>query len=229
MARAAQRAGVTIIVATPHVSRRYANDGQTIRERVQTMRRALREADIELDVRSGAKIAFARLADLSDDELSALRLGDGPWLLVESPLAWVVNDFESVLDEVHRRGHWILLAHPERSPLFLRNRPRLHALVSSGMLCSVTASSLLGAFGRDVQHFALGLIRDGLVANLASNAHDSVRRPPTALGDVFATIADMPEAKAQFEWMTSDLPRAILEGDVLPKPPAGASWPATSI
>lgn len=222
LARAAEKAGLTTLVATPHVSWRYVNGPEVIREGVEAVRLALRAARIELDVRPGAEIAVARLGDLSDDELCALRLGDGPWLMIESPLTSGVGDLEGVLDALHRRGHWIVLAHPERSPLFLRDPLRLGALVSRGMLCSITASSLVGAFGREVRSFALALIREGLVQNVTSDAHDAVHRPPIVRSDILAAAAQVPELLTQVEWLTCDVPRAILQGDVLPKPPRRA-------
>jgi protein-tyrosine phosphatase len=173
LARVAKKAGLTIVVATPHVSWRYVNGPEVIREGLDAVRSAIRTARIELDVQHGAEIEVARLGDLSDDELCALRLGDGPWLLIESPLTGGIVDLESALGVIHRRGHWIVLAHPERSPLFLRDPRRLRALLSRGMLCSITASSLVGAFGREVQSFALALAREGLVHNVTSDAHDA--------------------------------------------------------
>jgi protein-tyrosine phosphatase len=222
LARVAEKAGMTTVVATPHVSWRYVNGPQVIREGLHAVRRAVRAARIELDVRPGAEIEVARLGDLSDDELCALRLGDGPWLMIESPLTWGVMDLESVLDAVHRRGHWIVLAHPERSPLFLREPRRLGALVSRGMLCSLTASSLVGAFGPEIRSFALALAREGLVHNVTSDAHDAVRRPPVVRSNILAAAAHMPELSARVEWLTYEMPRAILEGDPLPSPPAAS-------
>jgi protein-tyrosine phosphatase len=223
LAYVAEKAGLTTLVATPHVSWRYVNGPAVIRQGVEAVRCALATAHIEVEIRGGAEIAMARLGDLSDDELCALRLGDGPWLMIESPLTLDVGDLESVLDSVHRRGHWILLAHPERSPLFLRDPPRLAALVSRGILCSITASSLVGVFGQDVRSFALSLVREGLVHNVASDAHDAIHRPPAVRSNILAATAQVPELWDRLEWLTSDVPRAILEGDVLPKPPVASS------
>ena len=222
LARTAERAGLTTLVATPHVSGRYVNGPEVIRQGVDAVRSAVRAARIQLDVRPGAEIAVPRLGDLSDDELCRLRLGDGPWLLIESPLTRGVGNLESVLDELHRRGHWIVLAHPERSPLFHRDPRRLRALVARGMLCSITASSLVGAFGRDVLNFAVALGREGLVHNVTSDAHDAVHRPPVVGADILAAAAYVPELSARLEWLTYEMPRAILEGDVLPRPPAAS-------
>jgi protein-tyrosine phosphatase len=220
LARVAQQAGLTTLVATPHVSWRYVNGPEVIRHGVEAVRTALRAERIGVQVRPGAEIAVSRLGGLSDDELCALRLGDGPWLLIESPLTPGAGGLETILDAVHRRGHWIVLAHPERSPVFLRDPRRLGTLVSRGMLCSITASSLVGVFGSEVRRFALALMREGLVHNITSDAHDAVHRPPALRSDILAATADRPDLSARIDWMTDEIPRAILEGDVLPKPPA---------
>jgi protein-tyrosine phosphatase len=222
LGRAAARSGVKTLVATPHVSRRYPNGPRVIRERVQAVQSALRVAGVELEIRPGAEIAHTRLEDLSDEDLCGLRMGDGPWLMIESPLAASAADFEAALDAVHARGHWIVLAHPERSPLFRRDPRRLGALVARGVLCSLTASSLVGVFGSHVRRFALALVREGLVHNVTSDAHDPVRRPPSLAEDILVTAARVPELRDRVEWLTCDMPRAILEGDVLPKQPATA-------
>ena len=219
LARVAQQAGLTTLVATPHVSWRYVNGPEAIHHGVEAVRTALRTERIGVEVRPGAEIAVSRLGDLSDDQLCALRLGDGPWLMIESPLTPGGGDLETILDAIHRRGHWIVLAHPERSPVFLRDPRRLGTLVSRGVLCSITASSLVGVFGSSVRRFALALMREGLVHNVTSDAHDAVRRPPVVRTDILAATADSPELSARIQWMTDEVPRAILEGDVLPKPP----------
>jgi protein-tyrosine phosphatase len=222
LARVANESGIRTVVATPHVSWRYVNGPEVIRDGIDALRSAVRAARIDLEVERGAEIDLGRLNDLSDDDLCALRLGDGPWVLIESPLTWGVVDLESTLDAVSRRGHWIVLAHPERCPLFLRNPRRLRALVSRGILCSITASSLVGAFGREVQSFAFALARERLMHNVTSDAHDAVYRPPMVRSDVLAAAAYVPELLGQLEWLTCEVPRAILEGDPLPQPPAAS-------
>ena len=219
LARVARSQGTTTLVATPHVSWRYVNDPSIIAREVKAVRGAIREAGLDLRIQSGAEIAVPRLGDLTDEALCELRLGDGPWLLIESPLTLEAGDLEGVLDAVQRRGHWIVLAHPERSPLFLRNPQRLGSIVAKGVLCSITASSLSGAFGQRIQSFAAALIHEGLVHNVSSDAHDVDRRPPVVRCHIEAATAHVPELAGRIEWLTCEVPQAIITGEVLPKPP----------
>jgi protein-tyrosine phosphatase len=219
LAEAAEAAGMTTLVATPHVSWRYLNDAASVVAGVELVRTALRDRGIGVDVRAGAEIAMTRVSDLSDDELHGLRLGDGEWLLIECPLGQNAGDFELLLRALQRRGHRIVLAHPERSPLLRRDPSRLLALVSEGMLSSITAGSLVGVFGRDVRRFAIALAQAGLVHNVASDAHDAIHRPPSVREAIMAASGDAPELRLRLGWLTQDIPRAILQGAPLPAPP----------
>jgi protein-tyrosine phosphatase len=90
----------------------------------------------------------------------------------------------------------------------------LERLVDGGALTSVTAGSLDGRFGRSARAFALGLIRDGIVHNVASDAHDETRRPPS-----IALELGRSGLGGLVNWLTEGVPAAILGGDDLPPRP----------
>ena len=137
---------------------------------------------------------------------------------MEPPFAPIAIGLEYILSALQRDGFRILLAHPERCPAFHRDPLMLQSLVSSGVLTSITAGSLVGQFGGEVRRFALGLVRDGLVHNVASDAHDAVRRPPGLAGELEA--AGLTGLRG---WTTEAVPQAILDGQPLPPRPAEAA------
>jgi protein-tyrosine phosphatase len=161
-------------------------------------------------------VALTRALDLPDDELRALRLGRGPWLLVECPSTPSAAGFDEALYELSARGHRILLSHPERCPAFQRDPAVLERLVTNGMLSSLTAGSLTGRFGRHVRAFAGRLVHDGLVHNIASDAHDLRQRPP-GVGNALEAGGLGDE---QADWLVRAVPRAVLAGDAIPPAPA---------
>jgi protein-tyrosine phosphatase len=222
LARQAVAGGTSTIVATPHVNRHWRVDPLELAGRVTAMRDALDEDGIELDVASGGEIAITRLADLRAEEIDALRLGEGPYLLLECPIDPTPWDFDAVLLKLHERGEAILLAHPERCPLFQREPQRLVRLVEAGLLCSITAGSMWGQFGRRVRDFTIELLRAGLVHDVASDAHDSERRPPGLGGAFTSAERDLPGISRQADWLSRLAPAAILAGESLPaRPGAG--------
>jgi protein-tyrosine phosphatase len=172
LAAAAAAGGTRTIVATPHVSWDHpANDAASIAEDVARCNDALRAAGVAVQILTGAEVAMTRAVDLPDEELWALHLAGGPWLLLECPLHPAAAGFERVARELQARGHGILLAHPERSPAFQRDDALLEGLVRDGMLASVTASSLHGVFGRSVEATARRWLDRGLVADASTDAH----------------------------------------------------------
>jgi protein-tyrosine phosphatase len=203
-------------VATPHVSREYpGNTAERIAEGVAQVNEALQREGVPLEVLTGAEVAGTRVGELSDDELTALRLGGGPYLLLESPLSPTATGFEAVAAALAVRGHRILLAHPERCPAFQRDPGAYARLVDQGMLGQVTAGALVGRFGRHVQAFGHRLLREGLAHDVASDAHSVDKRPPSIR-------AELEEAGygAQADWLGRDVPRAVLSGEPLPPAPA---------
>ena len=214
LARGAVARGVRTIVATPHVSWDMPhNTAASIAEGVAAVNGALQDAGVPLDVLTGGEVAMSRAGDLEPSELDALRLGGGPWLLVECPFSPAAGGIEAILRGLATRGHRILLAHPERSPAFMP-AGRLAAFVETGMLAQVTATSLTGGFGREVQRVARAFVRDGLAHVISSDAHDATKRPPGMREHIeragFATLAD---------WLTDAMPAAIVAGDPLPPRP----------
>lgn len=214
LARAAVAAGTRTLLATPHVSFSYPNEASTIARLVGELNERLRTEGIALEVRPGAEIAMTRLADAEPGELSRLGLGGSRWLLVEPPFTPVLTGLDSILLSLQRDGHRVLLAHPERCHAFHRDPEMLESLVRSGVLTSVTAGSLVGQFGAEVRRFALRLARDGLIHNVASDAHDHVQRPPGMAAELqragLAPLAD---------WLTRQVPEAILtDGEIPPRP-----------
>jgi protein-tyrosine phosphatase len=216
LAKEAALTGTTVLVATPHRNGRWQPPVETIAAGVERLRAGLAAAGVALDVRAGAEVAMEQAVALGDDELAGLRLGGGPWLLLESPFGAAGPELERVVDGLMARGHRILLAHPERSPA-LRDRPqRLRALVERGARCSITAASLAGGFGPQAQWSSLELLRSGLAHSVDSDAHHVYGRPPGLRDGMAAAIARLPGLEARAEDLTTGVGAAILAGDPLP-------------
>jgi protein-tyrosine phosphatase len=232
LARATLEAGIDTIVATPHVSSRYPNRPETVRRTLDELRAALAQASVPLTVHPGAEIALDQLVELSDEELAALAIGGGRFLLLESPLSAGAGDVEPLLHNAVQRGFRVVLAHPERSPQFQRDPAQLNRLAGAGVLMSVTAGALSGGFGDRARRLAARMLREGIVHNLASDMHDRRRRPPGIAGPVAEASELGPEVEAQLDWLADAVPRAILDGGRLPPmptpprpaPPGRLSW-----
>jgi protein-tyrosine phosphatase len=215
LANAAAAAGIRTLVATPHVNRRYPNNPETIGPLVDLLNERLVEDGVPVVVRPGAEIGIAHAPQLSAEQLSRLHLGDGPWLLLEPSFTHLATGFERTVVDLQRDGHRVVLAHPERCAAFHRDPSLLESLVNAGALTSITAGALVGRFGEQIRRFALRLARDGLIHNVASDAHDHVRRPP-GIARELEQVGLGPLAG----WLTEGVPAAILTGAAVPPRPA---------
>src|SRR4051812_13747625 len=214
MGRAAVDGGVETIVATPHVSGTYPNDPLTFAERVAAVQTALNDADVPLRVLPGAEIAHGMFQDLSEDALRAAGLGGtAKWILFEAPFGGPMPFIDRMVDDLQIRGFQILLAHPERIGAFQRDIELLQKLVDQGCLCSVTAGSVAGQFGKTIQRFTSELFARGLVHNLASDAHDANHRSPALRPVLEKAVAEQPELEQSLEWLCSEVPRAVVAGE----------------
>jgi protein-tyrosine phosphatase len=212
LARAAAAQGTTVLVATPHVTYDHPeNTSERILTAVEEVNRTFRKQRIDVMVLPGAEVALERAGELDDDELAALRLGGGPWLLVECPMFAGGMGVDGQLHALASRGNKIVLAHPERCPVFQTDLGRLERLVDAGMLGQITASALTGQFGRTVERIARDMVDRGLIHIAASDAHDAQRRAP-----VIRDHLDDAGFDGLAPWMGMDVPEAVLAGTPIP-------------
>ena len=223
LARAAAAQGTRTMAATPHIDLRWRVDPSRVPVAVEALNAQLDAAGVDLEIVQGGEIASERLPGLSPADRDAVRLGGGPYLLIECPHAATGQSFAMTVFALIAKGERVLLAHPERSPVFHADTESLERLVQAGALSSITAGSLTGRFGETVRRFTLRLVSDGLVHAVTSDAHDDVRRPPALASALESADRSLPGLADQASWYVHDAPAAILAGDpipVRPEPPA---------
>jgi protein-tyrosine phosphatase len=213
IARAAVADGVHLMVATPHVNGHYMPDPATIRTAVAELNNALAAEGVALVVSPGAEIAVSELPRLDDGVLRQLSLGESNTLLIESPYVNAVPFLEQMLFDLQARGFRVILAHPERSPMLAKDRDLLGRLVDREILCSVTAGSLAGRFGRRVRAATLELIQHRLVHNVASDAHDTAQRPPGLTAGLEGAGKLLSGFEGLTRWLTEEVPTALLNSE----------------
>ena len=230
MAREAVDANIQIMVATPHVRADYEGiTAARIAAAAEQLNARIEEEGLPLRVIPGAEVAIPKLDELADDELTLLSLGSGGYVLLESPYGRSPVDVEAAVREIERRGHSVVLAHPERCPLFQSDVDRLVALADRGVLCSITSASLLGAFGERARSFAIELLRRGIVHDIASDAHDHLHRPPHLRPAIERLDGELPGVAEWAAWYTVTAPVAILAGNEIPRPPRFAAAEPTGL
>ncbi|MDQ6915399.1 MAG: hypothetical protein M3155_06255 [Actinomycetota bacterium] len=219
LVRAAAAAGTATLVATPHLDHRWNVEPDAIAPAVAALNDRLRGDSVEAVVLAGAEVAVPRLLEMPAHRVDAVRLGGGPYLLVEMPHTTAMGDFDTALVDRLRGGDHLVLAHPERCPTFQRDPSRLERLVEAGALTSVTAGSMAGRFGRRVREFTIRLFERGLVHSVASDAHDVARRPPGLVSGFDGLDRVLPRIPDLMDWLTQEVPHAVLTGTPVPVRP----------
>jgi protein-tyrosine phosphatase len=86
--------------------------------------------------------------------------------------------FEEMVFSLQVHGYFPILAHPERILPIMHDPRILEPLVHRGLLLQVTAGSLLGKNGNDVEDVAYSLLDHRWVHFVASDAHSPIHRRP---------------------------------------------------
>lgn len=215
MAEDAIADGITHVVGTPHSSTEHKFDFAKVTAARKTLQEAL-----------GERLSIATGCDfhLNPENLAAIRKNPAPfcinqkdYLLVEfnefSIPAWM----DQTLHELQIAGLRPVITHPERNGLLRAQPERLLGWVRIGCYVQITAGSLAGVFGEGAQEDAWAWIARGLVHFVASDAHNTARRP-LKLGFAYTAIAKQcGEEKARGLLMEN--PKAAFYGEPLPYVP----------
>jgi len=223
MCRICVEDGIRTLVATPHMIREvYDNRREDILEATAALNRALPAHGLSLQVLPGADVRLD--VDLIErlDRGELVTLNDGNrFLLLEFPDTLHGRETARVIAAIKKRGITPILSHPERNPFFLENPQALYDLVYSDVLLQITARSLMGGFGRDVQRFTERLLDHRLVHLMASDAHGPEVRRPGLRAAVRKAGEHIGEEEARK--LVDTNPAAVLDG-TLPQVPTPIPW-----
>lgn len=177
MAKAALDQGIQTIIATPHHrNRAFDNYKQEIVSNVNILNNLLEQEDIPLEVLVGQEVRIygELLEDYDYGEIQSL--ADTKYVLVEFPFGEVPQYTEQLLYDIQVKGLRPIIAHPERNRELIQNHDRMYELIRNGALAQLTAASLLGDFGKEIEQFSHQLLEANLVQFIASDAHNTDTR-----------------------------------------------------
>ncbi len=179
MARIAVADGITHVVCTPHASDRYSFEPELVLRRAEELRTALEGAGIPLRIGLGCDfhLNYDNLQDaLASPKRYSINAHD--YLLVELPDYSLPPNLKETFYELRRAGLTPILTHPERNPVLQRDPGKLLPWLRDGLLTQITAGSVTGRMGRQAQRLAERMLANRWAHFLATDAHDTKRRPP---------------------------------------------------
>jgi protein-tyrosine phosphatase len=215
MARQADGDGIEKICATPHIRHDHDVRIAQLEGRVEELNRALRDEGLGVEVLGGGEVAETAVEGLGQEELEAVALGKGRWILLEPAPGPLGDGLTRAVALLAERRYRALIAHPERH-LGADFFERLAGLVGDGALVQATADFFLheGGAGEGMR----ALADAGLVHVLSSDAHSSHGGRPLRLRAAFDVLRGVDGVAPHLEWIAETAPRAIVAGDELDVP-----------
>lgn len=179
MLRNAEASHVAAVVATPHCNippnwRNY--NSADFRGHFLALREKAKQAGIPVQIIAGAEVRVTedlpRL--LADGQI--LTINGGRYMLTEF-MSWAGQEYCcDHLSAILSQGIIPLVAHPERYRVVQKNPAVVGTWLEMGCHIQLTSGSVLGKFGSEARKASDYLLRNDMVACVASDAHSSTWR-----------------------------------------------------
>lgn len=210
MARMLVADGVSIVACTPHIMPGvFNNDGWAIRQEIEKLQQAIRDAEIPLYLVTGADVHIAPGLPQSLRSGAVLSLHDTRYVLIEPPHHVAPPRIEDTFFELMTAGYVPVLTHPERLSWIEQRYSTVKRLFEAGTWMQITAGAILGDFGSRPKYWAERMIDEGACHIVATDAHNVKRRPPRLRAAFEALVKRVGETEATN--MVLYRPYAILE------------------
>lgn len=183
----AKEQGITGIVVTPHhLHPRYNNTFNDVESEIYklNLNPLIKGFDIQLYPGQEIRITDKVLEDIEKNKIKGIN--HSKYLLIELPSNSIPHYTKSLLYEIQTKGFIPVIVHPERNKAIAQDINLLYELITNGALSQITASSLTGDLGKNIQKLSIQMIEHHLIHFVASDAHDATNRP-FGLGHLFET------------------------------------------
>ena len=132
------------------------------------------------------------------------------YVLIELPCNHFPSFTDKLLSWLCAEGLQPIIAHPERNHGIIKNPSSFLNILNSNIYVQITAGSLAGDFGIDVQLCAEMLLDSGRVDIIASDGHSRKTRQPI-LSKAFEIAVKRVGRQAAWRLVSAN-PRAVLAG-----------------
>jgi len=221
MAQIAVKDGITTTACTPHIyPGLFENTADGIRQAAINFQEALNQADIPLKITYGADVQITpeMIDGLDNGRIPTLH--NSRYFLFEPPHHISPPGMNNLIHDVLASGYIPVITHPERLSYIDHDYDKFVEAAQKGAWIQLTAGSLTGRFGKQVQKISERFIKDGITHLLATDAHNLQNRAPilSEAKDAAATLLGQEEATR----LVLERPQGILQNaspDTLTDPP----------
>lgn len=207
--------GLEAIVVTPHVGRSLniatRHEAHEIPAAVTRLQEVLRARGLLLDLIPGAEVSLGTpdIVERIATERAFTLGGMGRYALVEPPFSDWPDWADVLLSRLAQSGVTPIIAHPERFPVIQNDPELLRWVCSTGALLQITARNVVGKGSRASRLCAHRLLKAGMVALVASDAHGVDAVLPS---EVEAELRSVVGDQAALQILVEN-PRRVLRGE----------------
>lgn len=160
------------LICTPHIiSDMYPNSPDTILPKLETVRVALRENNIDVQIEAAAEyMVDNEMEDYVSQDKPLLTLNK-KYILIEMSYLSASPNIEQVIFKLRMKGLQPILAHPERYNFYHHQFSSYERFVDLGCLLQVNLLSLAGYYGKPVKIAADKLVKNKMVDLLGTDMH----------------------------------------------------------
>jgi len=211
--KAMQECGIRRVYLTSHYFRgHYQYSREEYDLKLEELKQMAHKEGLTIELMPGFEI-FLQSDILIDIKKHSLTMGHSPYILIESELNGLPNDFYSNVFPLLRAGYKPILAHAERYVSVMKKPSIAETLSNRNVYIQTNAGSLLGLYGEKVMKTAWTLVENGWTHFIASDDH--VRGEYGVLAEAKQVIEERIDAH------TADLlcrlyPASIASGEPIP-------------
>jgi protein-tyrosine phosphatase len=212
MCRMAKADGIEHIVATPHANHRYPYDRVQLSAAVESLQQRVGDLP-RLSLGCDFHLSYENIQDVLVHP-DRYVIANTRYLLVELSNYSIPPQIGDTFAKFIAMGITPIVTHPERNPILQSTPDKILQWIALGCAVQVTASAVTGAWGEPVKRSAEWLLKRDAVHFLASDGHDTKRRPPimSSAKDAVAELCNTDVADA----LVNRNPKAVVLGQTLP-------------
>jgi protein-tyrosine phosphatase len=212
MCRMAAADGIEHMVATPHSNDRYFYDREYLSDLLLELQRRIGPTPM-LSLGCDFHLSYENMKSALQNP-RRYRIGHSRYLLVEFSNFSIPAQVDEWFTSMCQGGTTPIITHPERNPILQEAPQRVLEWIELGCTAQVTANALAGSWGARSRQVAEWLLKAKAVHFLATDAHDTERRPPL-LSDA-KNIVSKQFGDARAHALVEANPRAVVNDQQLP-------------
>ena len=162
-----ERLGFKKVWLTPHIMEDIPNETQFLKERFEELKQ---EWKGNVEIALASENMLDNLFEIRLEENDLLPIGeDKKHLLVETSYFTPPYGMEDMLENIRKKGYYIILAHPERYRYM--EEKDYEKLKQKGILFQMNYLSLVGAYGETARKKTEWLLKKGYMDLMGSDIH----------------------------------------------------------